>query len=262
MRLHQWCTIAVPLCVVNLAALLQRGAVDFLSKQLESFVFDFIGGSDVVRAAELFYDGMLIVFASALAGRVLVLSRSKTIIAEPFASEAETLRRIVRAMALVNSASDEQLRNLPRNRLRAAIQTLFEKLAASKSHTSQAKAFLARIAAPDALSMDDIGCNDSLLCVVPTAESLEQAQTQLRPFARKAPNKVHQGTRKALPPLKRLNALVAGVVCAWCALPAAKLCAGCRKLRYCTLDHQKADWKTHKRRCKFEKEKEKKLNNA
>ena len=39
-------------------------------------------------------------------------------------------------------------------------------------------------------------------------------------------------------------------LCAFCDSPEAKLCAGCKEIRYCSLQCQKSDWKTHKADCK------------
>src|SRR4051812_14859468 len=38
--------------------------------------------------------------------------------------------------------------------------------------------------------------------------------------------------------------------CAVCGVAASKRCAKCRAVHYCSAEHQKSDWPTHKRACK------------
>jgi hypothetical protein len=42
----------------------------------------------------------------------------------------------------------------------------------------------------------------------------------------------------------------APLTCRICDLPGTKVCTGCRKVRYCTAEHQTLDWKEHKKSCK------------
>jgi hypothetical protein len=38
--------------------------------------------------------------------------------------------------------------------------------------------------------------------------------------------------------------------CQLCDLNGTKICTGCRKVRYCSIEHQNWDWKDHKKQCK------------
>lgn len=43
---------------------------------------------------------------------------------------------------------------------------------------------------------------------------------------------------------------IASWVCSICGKPMGKLCAGCKKVRYCSTECQKSDWAEHKAKCK------------
>ena len=44
--------------------------------------------------------------------------------------------------------------------------------------------------------------------------------------------------------------------CNECGAAASKKCAGCGSVYYCSIEHQKADWTSHKPFCKLHKEKQ------
>lgn len=53
-------------------------------------------------------------------------------------------------------------------------------------------------------------------------------------------------SRSMIPPPKG----VAPRTCAFCLQPGSKVCTACRSVAYCSVEHQKSHWKTHKIECK------------
>lgn len=39
-------------------------------------------------------------------------------------------------------------------------------------------------------------------------------------------------------------------ICSVCEKVATKICSGCKKVSYCSVEHQKKDWKSHKSSCR------------